>query len=382
MVEKIVNFFTSLRLTVACLCFGLVLVLVGTLAQVDEGLYNAQARYFKAFFVWWGPAGAGWKMPVFPAGYTVGTVLLVNLIAAHIKRFKWERKKAGIFLTHIGIILLLIGQLLTDVLSRESAMRMTEGETKSYSEDFHANELVLIDRSGTDTDEVIAIPESLVARRGELRHEKLPFTLRVKEYWPNSWMAGRPTNGFNPVAVTQGMGQNVFLQSRSPVTAMDSRNVPAAVIEASADGKTLGSWLVSCQTDAEQFIRVGDREFLVAMRFERHYKPFDITLTKFSHELYKGTEKPKNFASDVIVKNRETGEERPVKIWMNNPLRYAGETFYQASFDREDARVTVLQVVRNPSWLTPYFSCILVGVGLVVQFLIHLVGFARKRRAM
>ena len=382
MVDRIVNFFTSLRLTVACLCFGLVLVFIGTLAQVDEGLYNAQVRYFKAFFVWWGPAGASWTMPVFPAGYLVGTLLLVNLLSAHAKRFKWEKKRTGIIMTHFGVILLLLGQLLTDVLSRESAMRLSEGETKSYSEDFHRNELVLIDQSGADGDEVISIPETLVAQRGELRHEKLPFTLRVKEYWPNSWLASRPTNGFNSVSVSEGMGKGVFLQSRAPVTAMDSRNVPAAVVEAVADGKSIGTWLVSCQTDAEQFIRAGGREFLVAMRFERHYKPFDITLTKFSHDLYKGTDKPKNFSSDIILKHRVTGEERPVKIWMNHPLRYAGETFFQASFDKDDAHVTVLQVVKNPSWLTPYLSCVLVGAGLLVQFLTHLIGFAMKRRTV
>ena len=70
---------------------------------------------------------------------------------------------------------------------------------------------------------------------------------------------------------------------------------------------------------------------------------------------------------------------RSVLIYMNKPLRYAGETFYQASFDRDD-HGTVLQVVLNPSWLTPYFSCILVGLGLIVQFCISLFGFAFKRR--
>jgi hypothetical protein len=64
---------------------------------------------------------------------------------------------------------------------------------------------------------------------------------------------------------------------------------------------------------------------------------------------------------------------------MNNPLRYDGETFYQASFDRDD-QGSILQVVRNPGWLTPYFSCVLVGLGLTVQFLTHLFGHAAKRR--
>ena len=79
------------------------------------------------------------------------------------------------------------------------------------------------------------------------------------------------------------------------------------------------------------------------------------------------------------VQRPDTGEDREVLIYMNNPLRYAGETYYQASFDT-DNQGTVLQVVRNPSWLTPYFSCVLVGAGLVVQFLTHLAGFAAKRK--
>lgn len=65
---------------------------------------------------------------------------------------------------------------------------------------------------------------------------------------------------------------------------------------------------------------------------------------------------------------------------MNDPLRYAGETFYQSGYDENDPKVTILQVVRNPGWLTPYFACVLVSLGLVVQFGMHLIEFTRKRR--
>src|SRR2546429_2523828 len=51
MFDRLLRFFTSLRLTVVLLAFGIVLVFVGTVAQADEGLYNAQARYFKHWFV-------------------------------------------------------------------------------------------------------------------------------------------------------------------------------------------------------------------------------------------------------------------------------------------------------------------------------------------
>ena len=51
LIKKIVEFFSSLRLTVVLLAFAIVLVFVGTLAQVDEGLYAAQAHYFRQWLV-------------------------------------------------------------------------------------------------------------------------------------------------------------------------------------------------------------------------------------------------------------------------------------------------------------------------------------------
>ena len=65
---------------------------------------------------------------------------------------------------------------------------------------------------------------------------------------------------------------------------------------------------------------------------------------------------------------------------MNEPLRYGGKTFFRASWDQADEKGTVLQVVDNPSWLTPYFACTLVAVGMIWQFLTHLIGFAANAK--
>src|SRR5260370_40328349 len=87
----LIRFFASLRLTVACLALGLVLVFIGTLAQVDLGLFKAQNEFFRSFLVFWGPKTAAWKVPVLPGGYLVGGVLLIKLLASHIKRFEFTR---------------------------------------------------------------------------------------------------------------------------------------------------------------------------------------------------------------------------------------------------------------------------------------------------
>ena len=62
----------------------------------------------------------GSRLPVFPGGYLIGGVLVINLIAAQIKNFTFSRDKIGLWMVHFGLILLLLGQLLTDRLSRES----------------------------------------------------------------------------------------------------------------------------------------------------------------------------------------------------------------------------------------------------------------------
>jgi cytochrome c biogenesis protein ResB len=138
---------------------------------------------------------------------------------------------------------------------------------------------------------------------------------------------------------------------------------------------------------APQTVFADGKKFTFALRPERIYHPFSLTLLQTTHDIYPGTDIPKNFQSRVQLKNPQTGENREVEISMNHPLRYAGLTFYQYQMDASDvaqqaglAPLSALQVVRNPAWLTPYLGCALVAAGLVTQFMFHLVGFISKRK--
>jgi hypothetical protein len=103
-------------------------------------------------------------------------------------------------------------------------------------------------------------------------------------------------------------------------------------------------------------------------------------LDKFTHDLYPGTTIPKRFESQVQLTNPAHGEDRPVLIYMNHPLRYNGLTFYQASFSQGDA-ASMFQVVRNPGAPLPYIAVAMVGVGMVVQFVLSLVAHLRREKA-
>lgn len=376
--DRLIAFFTSLRLTVVCLALGMVLVLLGTLAQVDLGLYKAQHEFFRSFVAFWTIPGLGLRIPL-PGGYLVGGVLLINLVASHFKRFTLTADKAGIWMVHAGLILLLVGQLLTDLLSRETTLRLREGQTKNYSESDREVELAVIEAADAATERVVAIPQAVLARQKGIRDPALPFALRVKAFLPNSAVSARAAEAAEPPAATQGVGQQAIVRELPRVTEMERRDVPSAVVELLGPQGSLGTWLVSEYIEQAQTVPWNNRTYQLTMRLRRHYKPFSLQLVEFRHDVYPGTDIPRNFSSRVLLERPGTGEKREVLIYMNNPLRYGGETFYQANFD-EDNHGTVLQVVRNPSWLTPYLSCFLVGAGLVWQFLTHLLGFTLKKK--
>ena len=373
------RFFASLRLTVVCLALALVLVFWGTLAQVELGLYKAQNEFFRSFFLYWGPKGASWRIPIFPGGYLIGGVLLINLVVSQWRRYTFSLSKLGLWMVHFGLILLLLGQLMTDLLSRESVLHLREGEAKNYSVTEREAELAVIDVTDPAADSVVAIPQGVLAAQKSIQPRGLPFTVRVKQFYANSTVQERPANAPEPSAANQGVGLRAIVKELPHVTEMEKRDVPSAVVEIETPQGALGTWLVSEFIDQPQSFTCSNRKYQIVLRSRRHYKPFSIQLLEFRHDVYPGTEIPKNFSSRVLLQRPSTGEKREVLIYMNNPLRYAGETYYQASFD-PDNKGSVLQVVHNPSWLTPYLSCVLVGMGLVVHFATHLLGFAFRRR--
>ena len=535
LLKPFVHFWCSLRLTVVCLIAAMVLVFVGTLAQVDQGLYDAQKKYFRSYFlVPESIGGAGWaqiriggsewvtptnwsetersqfslinfearhgdntatisvtklaknagllnnvnrwrgqlglekidqaeltettrpfevdgnsgtyvemsgtrdgrpamtlgvihtlsyrtlpeiwfykitgntdavmkekaafeeyvrsaRYPVmfrfpFVGGYLVGIVLLINLLAAHFQRFTFSRKKIGIFLTHAGLIFMLLGQLVTDKYQVESNLRLVEGQSKGYSISGSECELVLIDKSRPDTDIVAAIPAVSLEQSTTHQTETLPFEFTILEYYTNSDLGTLGQGEENKA--TRGKGLELAATPRPSVTSLEEVNFPAAYLRLkSTGGKELGTWMVSALFGAlknpipEQTFEFDGKEYELALRFTRHYTPYDIELVDFKHDKFQGTEKARNFSSLVIVRDRASGAEREVNIWMNHPLRYEGKTYFQASFDPENAKATVLQVVRNPGWVTPYISCAMVGMGMLIQFLTHLFSFNKKRKA-
>lgn len=421
----------SLRLTVVLFVLSLLLVFFGTMAQVDEGVWTVVSGYFRSFVAWiplqifvrfgqvflYVPKTV--KLPgsfPFPGGLVIGSLLMINLLAAHLTRFKVTWKRSGILILHFGLIVMLLGELVTGQMAVESKMVLITGETSNYVDVTQKVELAIIDPSDSNEESVVAVPGAMLAAANPkhrswfdlfttkpgpiIRDPKLPVDIEVVDYMKNSdlpelkegeeaedvrvSLAGMP---FKFIPRPEGSG----------VESNQREDAPAArvILRDKQTSRVVGEFLVTVwyytnftnrlpayQFAPQQFV-VDGKTYTIELRLKRIYKPYTVELKEFHHEVYPGTDVPKDFSSDIRLEDAAHGEEREVKIYMNNPLRYGGETFYQSGFipgERGD-RGTVLQVVDNPGAWMPYVSCVLVTLGMLVHFMIHLAGFVSKRAA-
>src|SRR5207248_2926613 len=167
----------SLRLTVVLLGLSMALVFFGTIAQVDESIHTVLNKYFYTWVSWVpfqifvrmfekfeliekGKTIAG-SFP-FPGGWVLGTALVFNLLAAHATRFKLDVKRTGIWMIHLGVLVLLLGEFLSSQLKVESRMAIEEGQAASFAEDDREVELAFADSSDPADDQIVSIPGSML----------------------------------------------------------------------------------------------------------------------------------------------------------------------------------------------------------------------------
>jgi ABC-type transport system involved in cytochrome c biogenesis permease subunit len=317
----------------------------------------------------------------------VSLVLLFGAILAF-------RKRGGLLLIHAGLGLLMLGEWFVSWYAVEERLMIQEGKSTNYAVDIRDTELAVVDPSFSETeDDVVVVPGSKIARAAErgklIQSPELPFDIRVVEFLKNSDLED-PKPGGNNLA-TAGNGQRVLaVPKRAATGASVDRGVDmaSAYVEllSKEDGSSLGTYLVSqylSSQDISERVPVADKVYDVALRFRRTYKPYTMHLMELRKDDYVGTTTPRDYSSFVRLIDTERNIDRgEIRIWMNNPLRYAGETFYQSGYFR-DPRTgvgqTTLQVVTNTGWMIPYVACMLVATGMFAHFWNTLLRFLQRK---
>lgn len=382
---KIYDFLSGYALaTVTLLILGL-LTFFATLEQVDYGLYPTLNKYFsiewnRVFIL---PMVKDKVVPIpLPGGYWMCALLLLNMTLGGVIRIRKGWKHVGNLISHFGIIFMLIGAGVTFHFSERGNMPISEGESSNTAEDYFEYVVEIADVTNGQAEKVFVIRgnqiDDLDSSKRIFRFPELPFDVELGGYRKNAV----------PVAITErapDRQQEVF----DGYFLMDKPKLPKAE---EAERYTAGVYarvLAKDGTKSEPFIlagasfypftyRSGDRIFTFDMRKRLWPMPFTVQLDKFTAEFHPGTTRPAKFVSNVT--RIENGAKAQEVIQMNEPMRYEGLTFFQASYGPPgatpgQAMYSVFEVVRNPADKWPEYSLWIVTFGMLVTFVTKLVSF-------
>lgn len=371
---------SSFPLAVSIIFGMFVATLLGTLAQQDIGLFRAQQEYFESIYYRFPrePLGGFFAVPL-PGGMLLMSLLAVNLILGGIVRLKKTASRVGILVMHLGILFMLVAGWVKFAHSTEGAILLYEGGRGSEYVSYHDFEVTIAELGTEGVTREWAVPsEELAYARGEgscsITSPDLPFRLTLTGYARNANVLPSGPMFTAPSPVVDGY----FIREMEPTKEAEANAAAcyATIEREGAEPVQAILWAYAAVPKSGQrqpfTVRVAERVFLIDLDKRRYPLPFEIELTKFTHERLPGTSRARHFQSDVIV--RTPGETpQPVLIRMNEPLRRGGIVAYQSSYGPEPAPpgarfYSILSVVENPSDHWPEYALYLLTAGMLLHF--------------
>ncbi len=356
--KQFIKIVSNPKIFVYTIIWLMVLVVVGTLAQRDIGLYASQQKYFSANITWLGDV-----IPV-PGGRITMVIMLGNLtFMVLFKHNLWKIKKIGVLIVHIGALLLLIGGGLTAIFSSEGNMVIEEGAQSNHVDDYHDMELTIINTSNESLDEYTVFDQPILGKGNILSHENLNFNIEIINYFRNC----EPLKRTAPAGIQyKGMLKN-FILSELKNEKENNQNRPGITYRiTNSRSSNDGIYGIFLGQSVTQTANINNQKYEFIFRRKRTYLPFAIELLDFKKVMHAGTGIAKSYSSEVNL--IENGVPRRVLIEMNEPLRHKGYTFFQASFiEGIEGETTVLAAVKNYGRLFPYISSIIMSIGLLLH---------------
>jgi hypothetical protein len=350
------------------MAYTMVIIVLGTLEEVNTGILFAQAKFFHSWWITFSSPYFDWKLPVAPGGATIGLLLSINLICSQIKFRKMLKKSPSLILIHLGLILLIIGELCVQWYAEESQLSLKIGEAKNYSENLKFAEIVLSKSINIEQSQESTINFEQIKKRQSIDLPQTPFSIKIHQVFPHTLFYKQSDKVQHPQRVNKGWGKNIYTVFAFPSQKDQTVNYPSVILSIHNKDEFLGTWLVSTACQELQEFEYQQQKYSIALRNKKTYFPFWMQLTKFTHEQHSQTDIPKIFASNIDIYNNEGNLQYSSLISMNEPLRDFNKVFYQASFAKNVETLSILQVVDNPWRFSPYISCTLIFLGLLLQF--------------
>jgi ResB-like family protein len=372
------RFFGSHGLTVVILILMSVLTLLGTLVQGEMGLYEAQQKYFSSFFL----VHHFGNVPLpLPGGFLLMSLFFVNLICGGILRARKGWSHIGILIAHLGAAFLLLGGFVTYKYSVNGYLALYKNERASHFESNSEWELVIAGSAAPGSTTEFIIPAADFSDVGpdgtrSFHAAGLPFSLTVSDYAEHAALH----TGSHGDDTSRRSVEGAHLEALAPMSSPQQNRPGAYVTIQPGEAAAALEAIVWGGARAPASFAVGDREWTLALRLQRWELPFEVTLKRFTRELYPRTNIPKAFESEVTMVEGDTSQD--VIISMNAPLRQRGLTLFQSSWGPQNAKpgdrlYSVFAVVQNPADKFPLYACLIVTLGLFVHFSQRLIKYLR-----
>jgi hypothetical protein len=425
----------SMRLAVVLVVLLGLLTWLGTLAQIDRSTFDVQREYFESWYVlaelplsWWGRDLFTLVIPL-PGAYPVMGLLGLNLLVGGLVRLRLQAKNAGVLITHIGILLLLVAGFVKLHFSFAGHLALYEAPAagaaagpvgdplheSSTFVSFHDYELALLKDLGDSVEERV-VPEASLwaarptggpgARRGRLsgllqsagletvgetvvlRAPDLPFTVQVHHWFDNC----RPTPKGPMVAAETPVVDGAFLRPVEIAREREQNTAGCYVTVLGQAGERVEGILWGLEMRPFEKGRfpltftIAGQRWGLDLRRVMYELPFGVRLDKFQKSDHPGTTMARDFRSFVTV--QEPGRERQVQIYMNTPLRQDGYVVYQTNWGPQQGGgppwYSVFEIANNPSDVWPAVACGVIALGLLVHFVTKLARFlsSSSRKAL
>ncbi len=355
--RSFVNFLAGPVLLHYTLPILMLYLVAGTIAQKYIGLYEATHLFFADPILWVGDFLPIPGMPIFMA------LLFINMLCKLLFKSPWVFKNAGIIITHISVLLLLVGGLMTALWAKEGFIDLATNETKAFVTDYHQRQLMLLN----DQDDIIeTITFNDITKNQPFSFQVAPFQINPLEQCRNCEIKIREDGNSS----FQGMASKMRLVDKK-LEKQNEQNMAGLTFEVRPkESKEKQTWVVLEDIPKLPEISWQDQVYRVALQKSQRSLPFEVTLLEVNRDLHPGTGLAKAYQSKVRITDGAARWESLIK--MNEPLRYKGYTLYQSSFiQTPQGNISVLAVVWNIGRVFPYLSGLLLALGLAVHVFIR-----------
>ncbi len=368
--QPLIKFLASPKLTVICLFLLLMVVIWGTVYQVDHGLYASQQKFFYSWFVF-----LFGVLPI-PGTVLIFWVLFLNVLSAMLFRIPLKWSNTGNILTHAGILIFFVGSFFTYYFSQESMISLREGEEKHFSISSRNWELAVW-KAGQNKKIVYAVDADGLGPDDLIRIEPLDLDIRVLEYYKNC-QAYVKSNGQDRAEIRNASG--IHQLKPEPGHKEPSKNRSGLIFSVHSPVEIPGRILLFGGDRGPTLVEVGGSHHYFSLRKKRFLLPFALKLIDFKRIFYPGSSIIESYESRMELQVKELLRE--VIISMNKPLRYKNFTLYQSSYfiAKDGTEYSVLAVVENSGKFFPYIASIIIFMGLCVHFILMLMKKRKNQR--